>query len=1163
MRKFSSSFRLIGLLVFALLSGMVAMAQSIRGTVKDSTMPLDGASIILEGQNVGTRSNSTGSYDLKVRPGSYTVVISYVGYEAQRRSVTVNPGQTITVDMVLVKDRLTQNVTVVGSRSVTPRTNIQTATPVDVFNSRDLQQTGQIEPTQMINFVAPSFNSSRQTIADGTDHIDPATLRGLGPDQVLVLLNGRRRHNTALLNVNGTIGRGSVGTDLNSIPATAIERIEVLRDGAASQYGSDAIGGVINVVLKKDYKKTNVNLHAGEQYAGDGRTLGASLNHGFRLGKKGFFDVFADARFREPTNRAGDFTGTWYYNIPGNATPAARDSFIRLDNALINSRGQSRKNTMLVGNSKVDNYGLMVNTGFPITERVNFALNAGTNYRQGLGAGFYRFPKQNTQVIAALYPDGFLPLINSVIRDNNIAASIDGITKGNIRWDFGSQWGANSFLFDISNTNNASQFAAGLNAQTEFSAGKLRFAQSTTTLNLSKDFGSQLGLKTFNVAVGGEGRIDNYQIREGEFGSYGDYAPGSGRAVGAQVFPGFTPLNAVDEKRYITAGYADVETDITNKFLLNVAGRYERYSDFGGNFAGKVSARYKIAEAFTLRGTVSNGFRAPSLHQRFFNNVATLFINTPQGLVASQTATFKNNSVIAQAFGIPALKAEKSTNYSLGVTSRLFNKISVTVDAYQVEIKDRIVLSGDFDRRNNAVINTLLQPFPNVTVARFFTNAINTRTRGLDVVANGSFNLGRGVLDVTLAGNLNKTEVIGAIKTSDKLPADSLNTNTLFNIEQRAIIERGQPRDKVMLNLNYRIGRLSFMLRNTRFGEVATVFNGTNRGRDEIFSARVVTDASVSVRPTPWMNITIGANNIADVYPDRVINPANSGEGRFVFSRNATQFGFNGGYYYTNLNFDLTDLKAKKKLKEVPAAPMVVAKPVPPADRDGDGVPDATDACADQAGPASLQGCPDRDGDGVADKDDKCADVAGIRIFQGCPDTDGDGIEDAKDKCPNVFGVIKYEGCPVPDSDGDGVNDEYDQCPTVAGNIANNGCPNKPAREVIQKEVDVRAKYILFITGSAKLTTSSYGALNEIATTINSDTDLDVEIEGHTDNTGSQKLNQKLSEDRAASVKKYLVSKGVNAERLSSTGYGFSKPIDTNSTAVGRAKNRRVVIIIK
>ncbi|WP_207496812.1 TonB-dependent receptor domain-containing protein [Aridibaculum aurantiacum] len=1164
MRKFYASFRSIGMLAFALLISSIAMAQSvIRGTVRDSLMPLEGASVLLEGQNAGTRTNNTGTYEIRVRPGSYTIIISFVGYQQQRRAVTVGANQTVTVDMTLVKEQTTQVVTVVGSRSVTPRTNIQTASPVDVFSSRELQMTGQIEPTQMINFVAPSFNSSRQTIADGTDHIDPATLRGLGPDQVLVLINGRRRHNTALLNVNGTIGRGSVGTDLNSIPASAIERIEVLRDGASSQYGSDAIAGVVNVVLKRDFKRTLVNLHGGQHYAGDGRTLGASLQQAFRLGKKGFLDVFADARWREGTNRAGDFTGTWYYNIPGGASQAVRDSITRLDNALIQSRGMSRKNTMQVGNSKVDNYGLMINSGIPLTDRINFNLNAGTNFRQGQSAGFYRFPKQTTQVIQDLYPDGFLPLINSTIRDNNLAASIDGITKGGVRWDFGSQWGANSFLFDITNTNNASQFAEGLNAQTEFYAGKLRFAQSTTTLNLSKDFGSQLGLKSFNLAVGGEGRIDRYQIMPGEFGSYGDYAPGSGRAVGAQVFPGFTPANAVDENRFVTAGYADIETDLTNNFLVNVAGRYEHYSDFGGNFAGKASARYKIADAFSIRGTVSNGFRAPSLHQRFFNNVATLFINTPQGLVASQTATFKNDSEIAAAFGIPGLKAEKSMNYSIGITSRPYKNINITVDAYQIEIKDRIVLSGDFDRRNNAIVNQLLQPFPNVTVARFFANAIDTRTRGLDVVINGNYAMGRGILDVTLAGNINRTEVIGNVKTTDKLPADSLNSNTLFNIEQRAIIERGQPRNKFMLNLNYRIGRMSFMLRNTRFGEVSTVFNGTDRRRDETFGAKVVTDASISVRPIHWMNITIGANNIADVYPDPIRNAANTGEGRFVYSRNATQFGFNGGYYYTNLNFDLTDIKRNRKMKEVPQAPVKATPPPPPApDRDGDGVPDATDACPDQAGPASLQGCPDRDGDGVADKDDRCPDVAGIRIFQGCPDTDGDGIEDAKDKCPNVFGVAKYDGCPVPDTDGDGVNDEYDQCPTVPGLIANNGCPAKPKEEV-QQEVDVKAKHILFVTGSARLTTSSYGALNDIATTIKNDASLEVEIEGHTDNTGGQQLNQKLSEDRAASVKNYLVSQGVSADKISTTGYGFSKPIADNKTAAGRAKNRRVVIIIK
>ncbi len=1063
MKQFSTVIRLcFSMAVFFIATA--AMAQSvIKGMVKDAGQPLEGASVLLEGREGGTRTAADGTYQLRVRPGTYTLVVSFVGYQTQKKSVTVTAAQTSTFDFVLQKVLDLEVVTVLGSRSAIIRTNTQTSAPIDVFSSKELQLTGQIEPTQMVNFVAPSFNSSRQTIADGTDHIDPATLRGLGPDQVLVLINGHRRHNTALLNVNGTIGRGSVGTDLNSIPASAIEKIEVLRDGAASQYGSDAIAGVINIVLKKDYHKTNVNLHAGQHYAGDGRMLGVSLNQGWRLGKKGYLDFFADVRSREATNRAGDFTGTVYYNIPGNASQGLRDTLTRLDNQLIKERGFSRKNNLQVGNSAVDNYGFMMNAGIPVSSKINLNVNAGTNYRQGRAAGFYRYPKQTAQVINVIYPDGFLPQIGSEIRDKNITAALDGTLNSGWKWEFSNTYGDNSFRFMVNNSNNASQFALGSAAQTSFFAGKLKFGQNTTNLNFAKDFGTNMGLKTFNVGAGAEFRVDNYQIVEGEPASYLNYDPSSGRSGGAQVFPGFQPSNAVNETRYVTAGYVDVETDISDKFLLNGAGRYEHYSDFGGNFAGKLSARYKMSDAFTLRGTVSNGFRAPSMHQRYFSTVATVFISNGTSLVPVQQGTFRNNSLVAAAFGVPSLTAEKSTNYSIGLTSKPVKGVSITLDAYQIEIKNRIVYSGSFTKTNPTVA-TLLSSFPDVSAAVFFSNAINTRTRGLDVVASSSNKMGKGVLDITLAGNFNNTKVVGAVKTSSKLPADSLNTNTLFSRDQRAIIEQGQPKNKVMLNLNYRVGKVSFMLRNTRFGEVATK-DRVNPALDENFGAKIVTDASFSLRPVSWVSITVGANNIADVYPDRLTKVGNQNEGRFLYSRNSTQFGFNGGYYYTNLNFDLTEIKLKKKLKPVPQAPMVMPTPAAvayvapkPKDTDNDGTPDAKDACPSLAGPDYTNGCPDKDGDGVADKNDKCPDVVGVNIFGGCPDVDGDGVEDAKDKCPNVFGYAKYQGCLPPDTDGDGLNDEYDKCPTVAGNIANNGCPLPKAADEISAEAKPVAK---------------------------------------------------------------------------------------------------------
>ncbi len=1190
MRNLYAFFRSGLLLLFSLLfvQSVIAQTAIIKGTVKNAKELLDGASIILEGKGQGTHSNTTGAFELKVKPGSYTVVISYVGHKKKSFQVTVAAGKTFILDAILEKQEVIENVTVVGTRSSVPRSNTQTVAPVDVFTSRELLLTGQVEPTQMINFVAPSFNSSRQTVADGTDHIDPATIRGLGPDQILVLVNGQRRYNTALLNVNGTIGRGSVGTDLNAIPASMIDRIEVLRDGAASQYGSDAIAGVINIVLKKDIQKTGLNIHYGKQYAGDGRTIAVGVNHGTRLGKKGFFDIGADLRLREATNRVGTYgirpDGSYsagvYYNY-GNFSGSARDSIIALDNKLIKERGFSREGNMAIGNSKVDNFNWMFNLSTPINDKISFSASGGTGFRRGEAAGFYRYPFQTSQVINALYPDGFLPQILSTIRDKNLSFSFDGNTKRGWKWTVANSYGGNAFAFTVDNSNNASQFALGKAAQVKFEAGILRYNQNTTNVNFSKDLGKRMNLKTFNLAIGGEHRIENYAIEAGEEASWKNYAaPSDNKAAGAQVFPGFQPANAVDKRRYIRAGYIDVESDVNDQFMFAAAVRYENNSDLKfnkSNIAGKLSARYKITDGFTIRGTVSNGFRVPSLHQLNFSAISTVFINPGTGLAPYQQGTFRNNSEIAAAFGIPKLTPEKSMNYSIGFTSRMLkNKLSLTVDGYMINIKDRIVLSSSFRRFPSTVpeasaVNTILSAYPSlndVSSAVFFANAVDTRTYGIDLVSSFTDKVGNGILTATLAANLNRTEVKGDANVSGI--TNSAIQARLFGRDERGRFEEAQPSEKVTFGLNYRVGKWILNGRSTYFGRVA-VRDAGNPALDEFFNPKLVTDLSVSYKLTYFMNLTVGANNIGDVYPDRLQNYSNTGDGRFIYSRNATQFGFNGGYWYTNLNFDLSNIKSVPKAKILPPAPPLIMppaalteqpKPAPPKDTDKDGIPDKEDACPTEAGTLFTNGCPDKDGDGVIDAQDKCPDVAGIKIFGGCPDTDGDGIEDAKDKCPKQLGTAKYGGCPTPDTDGDGLNDDYDKCPNVKGTIANDGCP-ETKKEAVQQKMDEGSKNIYFETGSAKLKPISFIALDAIANEMKNNTEMFLDIEGHTDNVGSAAINQKLSQSRADAVKTYLESKGIAKDRITATGFGDTKPVADNTTAAGRAQNRRVVLIIK
>ncbi len=934
MKRETYSLTFLSTLILFVAVVLTGSAQTLRGKVTDSKTndPLPGVSVTVEGTTQGVSTDSQGNYSLPLQAGNFRVQYSFVGYTTQTRNVSMGSSGA-TLDVALVENTLTlSDVVVVGSRSTQIRSNVETVAPVDVISSRELQSTGQIEPTQMINLVAPSFNSARQTVADGTDHIDPATLRGLGPDQVLVLLNGKRRHNQALINVNGTVGRGSVGTDLNTIPAAAIERIEVLREGASSQYGSDAISGVVNVVLKKD-TGTTANLHLGQFYEGDGRNAQLGLYHGFRIGKLGVIGAAADLRFREGTNRAGTYTGPVYVNwnvsrrtINGVQESeedwiANRTNLYNQDEALIAQNNFSRENNMQIGNSAVNNFGGMLNGSLKIAPKTQLYFSGILNYRQGRGAGFYRYPFQTNQVITELYPNGFLPEINSTIWDRSVMVGANGELGNGWRWDLSTVYGGNSFRFDITNTNNASLDSLRQNSPTEFYAGTLKFNQNTTDLGISKDFGSQIGLKSFNIAGGLTYRIDNYQIEPGEEASWRNYAPSRGKAAGAQVFPGFQPANAVNESRTIFGAYLDLETDLTERLLIDLAGRYENYSDFGGNLAGKFSTRYKFADFFSLRGTVANGFRAPSIHQRYFSAISTVFVSVPgQGLQPRQQGTFPNASPVAQAFGIPSLTAEKSTNYSLGFTSQPLPNISITVDAYNIDIRDRIVLTGQFQRPPATGTPTPAQiqtakildeaGQTDVSAAVFFTNAVNTRTQGIDLVASGDYRVAGGSLTVTLAGNINRTWVRGQPKVSATLPYEVFG-NVLFDRQEEGRLERAQPRNKFTLGAVYRLGKFGTNIRVTRYGEVKTQ-DPNNAALDEQFSAKAITDLSVNYQINRFLQATVGANNLFDVYPDKMkatryptpSDPTsldNTSFGRFVYSRNATQFGFNGGYYFVSL----------------------------------------------------------------------------------------------------------------------------------------------------------------------------------------------------------------------------------------------------------------------
>ncbi|MBC6696828.1 TonB-dependent receptor [Hymenobacter puniceus] len=941
---------LLPLAMVAVVAQAQAQKITVTGRVTGSSGAQPGVTVLERGTSNGTSTDANGRFSLEV-PGTATLTFSAVGAATQQ--VPVNGRTTLDVRLVDAATDLNE-VVVTGSRATEGRSNIQTTAPVDVISSREIRAFAQTDVGQVLTFTAPSFQSSRQTIADGTDHLDPASLRGLGPDQVLVLVNGKRRHNQALVNVNGTVGRGSVGTDLNTIPVASIKRIEVLRDGAAALYGSDAIAGVINVQLKDDSVGVTASSTVGQTVESDGELFQADANVGLGLGGRGFVDVSGQYSNRGFTNRSGVDTAPLIYlgdnngNYPANAnTPALRQDLKRRDDALAASRGYDRRN-LRFGNSDQVNYGGFLNAGYTLSESLGLEayLTAGLMRREGQAAGFARLPGRfSAQTDSTYYPNGFLPLIEPTLIDRSVLAGVRGKVLG-FSWDLSNVWGSNGMDFDVTNSVNAS-LPTGTSPR-EFYAGRIYFRQNTTNLGFSRQYRELGFLETLSVAFGGEYRDDQYQIEAGDPASYANGINGQGRTVrtgtaangtptfgpaaaGAQVFPGFQPSNELTRSRTNVAGYAEVESDISRRLLVSLAGRAEDYSDFGSNVSGRVGVRLNILEDVALRGNLGNGFRAPSLQQRYFTNQSTQFV---QG--APQTVlTANNENPIVRQFGVGSLKQETSRNYSLGLTARLLRTITLTVDAYQIDINDRIALSSQFSRANALVAGYLnAAGATDVGIVQFFANAIDTRTRGLDIVANERLTLSEtSTLSLTAAANFTETKV-QSVNVPSQLEDPTLRT-IFFDRQQTGRLEDAQPRSKIVLAANYTLSKLGLELRTVRFGEV--VFRDARvdpvptqanpnpflfSSIDQTFSAKWVTDATVTYQLLPQLQLAVGANNLFNVYPDKyrvnarnnasnfavdgtsyASNLDNTNRGRTLYNPN--QFGFNGAFYFGRVNVTL------------------------------------------------------------------------------------------------------------------------------------------------------------------------------------------------------------------------------------------------------------------
>ncbi|WP_324690717.1 TonB-dependent receptor plug domain-containing protein [Flavobacterium cheonhonense] len=793
-----------------------------------------------------------------------------------------------------------QEIKIVGSRN-SKRTVVNSAVPIDIIDVKSVTtQSGKLEINELLQYAAPSFNANKQSGSDGADHVDPATLRGMGPDQTLVLINGKRRHQSSLINLFGTRGRGNTGTDLNAIPASAIKRIEILRDGAAAQYGSDAIAGVINIVLNDNVDeltgtisygaystKADGNFPAGTPNTGDnfldtnadgnkladgrsfdGNSIKVTTNYGTKIGDNGGFANFtAEYINKDKTLRPGfDF----------------RRGF---------------------GEAAIEGFNFFVNAAIPVSDKAKFYAFGGRNFRN---TDAYAFTRNNPspRIVTDIYPNGFTPRITSLIVDNSISAGFRTKTAGGWNVDISNTFGKNSFHYFIKGTLNASLEEA---SPTEFDAGGHTLSQNTVNLDLSKNYDSILN--GFNLAFGAEYRTEQFTIFAGEEGSYATYDvngqpitdplnqtiptdPNTGdpRPGGSQGFPGYSPDNVVNRSRSNVSLYADGELDVSDNFMVSSALRFENYSDFGSTLNGKIAARLKTGGNVNFRGSISSGFRAPSLAQIYYNLRFTNFSSTG----ASEILLSPNNSPVTQAFGIGKLNEEKAINGSLGFTAS-YGDFTATIDGYMVNVKDRIVLTGYFDA---SALNI------GVDQAQFFVNGVDTKTTGLDVVIAWKKKIGDNSFGATLVGNINNMKV-------DAVNNGTLDEQTFFGEREKAFLLASAPDNKFSLNLNYARKWFDAGLAFTRFSEVKLLdyqmyedvadygsFANQIKAATDTYGVKIVTDLTLGFNLSKNTKLIVGSNNLFNVYPDQQDDWVEAG-GYW----DAVQMGFGGAFYYARMNF--------------------------------------------------------------------------------------------------------------------------------------------------------------------------------------------------------------------------------------------------------------------
>ncbi len=870
------------ILLALLFMGFQATAQdrTVTGRVASSDGEvLAGATVSLKGATGGTSTDVNGGFSLRVPAAVSTLRFSYTGYDPIE--VAIPASGAMAVVMNTSSSTLGEVVISTGSRS-NQRTITDSPLPIDILSARDIQSTGQMTFDKALQYRVPSFNTVNTPVNDATALLDPYEIRNMGPSRTLILINGKRKNMSSLCYIQTSPGRGETGVDISAIPTDAIKRVEILRDGASAQYGSDAIAGVMNIILKDKFEYGSVTLNSGITHKGDGEMIGISLNNGANFGEKGFINYTISLQRQALANRPGTVDAQGDANDFG-ASLSDVQSFLTKYPDAGNINGQPETSA-----SK-----FLVNGGTPFGDNTEMYYNAAYVYKKVNSFANYRTPYWRPTDDGLLTPAGqpyigYVPTFEGDLNDYNGTVGFKNTSNG---WtsDVSFTTGGNSQIYTVANTRNRD---LGKNSPILFRPGGYKFQHNVGNIDVSRQL-----LDNLSFAFGSEFRKEKYTVVAGDTASYS--------GGGADSFPGTRLENSGESTRFNFGGYADLGFDITKNFLVNGTARVERYSDFGNAFVWKLSSRYKIADGLaTVRGSVSTGFRAPTLHQTNLQIAQASFV-PGQGIQTK--GIFNNRSAQASLLGVARLKPEESTNLTLGVGLNPTKNLNISVDYYNIAVKNRIILGSEITPTGDAT-NLLDQVMTNngIVAISFFSNGINTKTSGLDFVVNyRGLQLGKGKLGMNVAANYTiENDIDGDVINPDLVERAG---KSIFDETQRALLFSSRPKYKAILGFDYVIGKFGINLNNTLFGPTTFRQAGLNSNLETVFQPKVVTDLGFNIQLAKNVSFGLNIQNLLNVMPQWELKALNAA-GEAVLAdaaavkANVNAITFNGRY--SNVTYD-------------------------------------------------------------------------------------------------------------------------------------------------------------------------------------------------------------------------------------------------------------------